>query len=245
MTSASPHTPTERNVPIKFPASSIPGLARVRTLTRRAFTKQWPTRHLALCPPAHGAVAPMEMLQSPDLFEDTARSALVVFLPNDFEPHLEHLVLQPPQLRVHELVGLRACEVYLSVSALAASGKLPKTFWIRAPDLLANHLNKSLGGRNLRVPVLLVSGLQAAVCHWTFDSVFMEQIQVAIRNCVSWQSQASVTQKERALEVAEKYGERPWLFMRYDVTNLTRRYAVNWAPVCTLRDEGAVEYQLG
>lgn len=22
-------------------------------------------------------------------------------------------------------------------------------------------------------------------------------------------------------------------------------YAVNWAPVCTLRDEGAVEYQLG
>ena len=244
MTSPSTQNSAARASSARIPTNSISGLARVRAMTRGTFTRQWPTRHLTLCPPAHGAVAPVEMLRSPDLFEETARSTLVLFLPNDYEPHLEHLALQPPQLRIHELVGHRTCEVYLSVSVPSAGGKLPKTLWVRATDLLANHLDKSLEGRSLRVPVLLVSGPQAVVFYWTFDSVYMEQIQLATRSCSTWQSQAGEAEKARAREVADKYGERPWLFMRYDVTNRARRYAVNWAPVCTLKDDEAVEYQL-
>jgi hypothetical protein len=33
----------------------------------------------------------------------------------------------------------------------------------------------------------------------------------------------------KAKLTAERYGERPWLFMRYDVRTGGRRMAVNWA----------------
>ncbi len=242
-TNTSPQTP-EQPEKHTLPTSMVPGLARVRAMTRGALTRQWPTRNLTLCPPAHGAVVPVDMLDCPELFRSTDRSVLVLFLPDDVQPHLETLGSQAPQLRTHELVGFRRQEVYLSLYTAATDGKLPLAIWVRTSDFLDKHLSRVPERRSIRVPVLFVAGSEARASHWSFTPENLGRIQSAVQSSQAWVSKADENETQRSLDVATRYGERPWLFMRYDIKNLGRRYATGWAPLCTIQDDKALEYQL-
>lgn len=224
--------------------SEIPGLSRIRALTRGALTKQWPTRHLTLCPPAHGALVASDTLGAPTLFSGHQETALVLFLPSDFEAHLQTLSSAQLQLRTHEIVGFRKREVYLSLSLPPHGAALPMTVWVRAKDVLGETLSAEARPKNVHLPVLMVAGSKAVPSHWTFDMKRLERVDAAIQSADAWAYEPRDDQWNRAQAKAEKYGERPWLFMRYDVTHSLRRFAVNWAPICTIQDEVAVEYKL-
>jgi hypothetical protein len=244
MTNTTPLQQSEQPEKSTIPTSTVPGLARVRAMARGALTRQWPTRNLTLCPPAYGAVVPVDMLDCPDLFRSTDRSALVIFLPDDVHPHLETLGSQAPQLRTHELVGFRKQEVYLSLYTAATNAALPLAVWVRTSDFLDKHLSRLPEGRSIRVPVLFVAGSEARSSHWSLTPENLGRIQSAVQASQAWESKADENEKQRSLDVATRYGERPWLFMRYDIKNLGRRYATGWAPVCTIQEGTALEYLL-
>ena len=168
----------------------------------------------------------------------------MLFLPSDFEAHLQTLSSAQLQLRTHEIVGFRKREVYLSLSLPPHGAALPMTVWVRAKDVLGETLSAEARPKNVHLPVLMVAGSKAVPSHWTFDMKRLERVDAAIQSADAWAYEPRDDQWNRAQAKAEKYGERPWLFMRYDVTHSLRRFAVNWAPICTIQDEVAVEYKL-
>lgn len=243
MTTSSSETQPQTS-PITFLASTVPGLSRVRAMTRGALKKQWPTRNLEVCPPAYGAVVPIEMLDAPDLFRPKDQVALVLFAPDNYQPSLEALATQVPKLHSNELVGMRKKELYLSLPTPSLNGKLPRALWVRASDILEKHLARPVEGRSLRVPVLMVAGTQTAACHWSFGPEDLEQMRSVAQDCQAYIYKGSESARQSALEIVKNYGERPWLFLRYDILSFGRKHATNWAPVCTFKDGKPVEYQL-
>lgn len=244
MTATSPPTNTAQNSNISFPASEVSGLGRVRAIARGALKKQWPTRKLEVCPPAYGAVVPIELLGAQELFRSNDQVALVLFAPDDYQLNLEALATQVPKLHTNELVGMRKKELYLSLPTPSPNAKLPRALWVRASDILAKHLARPVEGRSLRVPVLLVAGTRVAACHWFFDAEDLEQMRSVTQDCQAYVYQGSESARQNSLEIAQNYGERPWLFLRYDILSFGRKHATNWAPVCTFKDGKALEYLL-
>lgn len=236
--------------PSTFHISELAGLARIRAMTKGALTQQWPTRRLPLCPPAHGVLVPTAALRAPErLSEGPNDIALILFLPDDFEPHLATLAARVPEVRMHELVSLRQRETYLSISvpvtnsgSQAARPSLPLTVWVRVQDIMDEYMDRSTSDDSL--PVVLVARNQAALGHWLFDAAQTTRVDAVTGACVRWTANCTGDEKQRADDKATKYGERPWLFMRYELTNVGRRFAVNWAPVCTMRGEQMVPYRL-
>lgn len=98
--------------------SECPALLDLKRTLRTHFTKVWPTRYVAVCPPAYAAVRRYGDLV-PDAHDEASlyrdlRRALVVYLPNDYEASLAFLAKGGAVPRVHNDVGLLSSGAYWS-----------------------------------------------------------------------------------------------------------------------------------
>lgn len=215
--------------------SDSPMLKRMRLALTKHLTRVWPTRRVPLCPPAFAGLVYPSDLEMPMLKEHPSSKALVVFLPGDYASHLEELRRQQPCIMIHADIGMTAQEAYLTWTLPAEPRQLPVTLWIDLPKLAADLEENLVFMGRLVMPIVFVSGQHVVQGEFTLSLA-------DFRNALSQVEQApsNVTPAElaKAADKAEKYSERPWRFMRYELKNGCRRYAVNWAQVFPMHPEG-------
>jgi len=219
--------------------SDSPMLKRMRLALSKHLTRVWPTRRVPLCPPAFaGLVCPSD-LEIPMLKEHPSSKALVVFLPADYASYLEVLRRQQPCIMIHPDIGMTAQEAYLTWTLPAEPGQLPVTLWIDLPKLASDLEENLVFMGRLVMPIVCVSGQHVVQGEFTLSLAdfrnALSQVELA---------PADVTPAElaKAADKAEKYSERPWRFMRYELKHGNRRYAVNWAQVFSMHpEEGFVD----
>lgn len=219
--------------------SDSPMLKRMRLALSKHLTRVWPTRRVPLCPPAFaGLVCPSD-LEIPMLKEHPSSKALVVFLPADYASYLEVLRRQQPCIMIHPDIGMTAQEAYLTWTLPAEPGQLPVTLWIDLPKLASDLEENLVFMGRLVMPIVCVSGQHVVQGEFTLSLAdfrnALSQVELA---------PADVTPAElaKAADKAEKYSERPWRFMRYELKHGNRRYAVNWAQAFSMHpEEGFVD----
>lgn len=218
--------------------SDSPMLKRMRLALTKHLNRVWPTRRVPLCPPAFAGLVYPSDLEIPMLKDHPSSKALVVFLPADYASHLEVLRRQQPRIMIHPDIGMTAQEAYLTWSLPAEPGQLPVTLWIDLPKLAADLEENLVFMGRLVMPIVFVSGQHVVQGEFTLSLA-------DFRNALSLveQGPANVTPAElaRAADKAAKYSERPWRFMRYELKNGNRRYAVNWAQVFSMHPDVGFE----
>ncbi len=136
-----------------------------------------------------------------------------------------------PDLRAQADLSLQQSGAYLSWSAPAAPGQLPLTLWL---DLFEIHgalsLNDLLMERYV-LPLVFVADTSWALGRLEPDATLRGAYEAALAACRTPPTGFTREEQEKARVKAERYSDRPWLFMRYEMKNGERRLAVNWAPV--------------
>lgn len=212
------------------PVSDLPVLARMRRALRSKLTRIWPTRYQSLCPPACAALVDTQALQAPELMQFGNRT-LVLFLPDDYAAHLETLANTAPCVRTHPDIGLARQTAYLSWTVPAAYLALPATVWVRVSELVETLKESKTVSGNSVMPLVLVAGEFFALGCIKADDTLSQQCTTAMTICESAPAGYSELELAKAKDKALKYGEQPWLLMRYELKNDGRRMAVNLAPV--------------
>lgn len=212
------------------PVSDLPVLARMRRALRSKLTRVWPTRYQSLCPPACAALVDTQSLQASQLLQHSGK-CLVLFLPGDYAAHLETLANAAPCVRVHPDIGLAGQAAYLSWSVPATYPALPVTVWVRVAELIETLNERAAVSGNPVLPLVLVAGEVFAVSDIKVDDALRRQCETAMTACEGAPAGYSELERAKAQDKALKYGEQPWLLMRYELKNGGRRLAVNLAPV--------------
>jgi len=211
--------------------TDFPALRRMQFSLSANLTRVWPTRLKALRPPAMAGVATVDDLGLDICMPGSAPGSkvLTLFLPHDFKQALPKLVQQLPRLRVHPDIGLRSQGAYLSWET--ELDYPPRTLWLEVAYVLqVIESNDSVNGLAV-LPLAMVAG-DAVVTHELLpDEKWLAGAQSAVEQAAQPPSALGEAALEKAAQLAEKYSERPWLFMRYELRNGNQRLAVNWAPV--------------
>lgn len=156
---------------------------------------------------------------------------LVLFLPDDYAAHLETLANTAPCVRTHPDIGLARQTAYLSWTVPAAYLALPATVWVRVSELVETLKESKTVSGNSVMPLVLVAGEFFALGCIKADDTLSQQCTTAMTICESAPAGYSELELAKAKDKALKYGEQPWLLMRYELKNDGRRMAVNLAPV--------------
>jgi hypothetical protein len=177
------------------------------------------------------------------------RKAITVFLPTDYEPHLAGLIAQTPQVRVHHDLDLAHSAAYLSWTC--PLGTPPATLWLE-PDRLIEALGTDSGavqgseqgqgdgdegsnGAAHAIHLVFVAGGTVVLYEFRPTDAWLGSVKMAQQTALTLTRQAqdrhSPMELAKAEAKAQKYGPRPWLLMRYELSNFAQRLAVNWAPV--------------
>lgn len=211
--------------------ADFPAIWRMRRALTDHLTRIWPTRRKALTPPAMAAMTTVEALASDllDVVGHPQSKVLAVFAPPEFRDHIEALGVQCPRIRVQPDAGLTSQGAYLSWET--GHGQPPLTLWVEAGVVLdALEANPKIGERHV-LPVLLVAGDTVVVTELAPDQDWLARANEAVEAAKAAPTGVSEFAQKKAATTAEKYSERPWLFMRYELKNGNERLAVNWAPV--------------
>jgi len=221
--------------------SECPELGNIINATRQASRRLYRTRLKEITPPAVATFVDRAYLPTSLDGETSKGEAILVKLPDDWEPHVGGLALARPELRVHSDIGLGAQAAYLSFSVEATNSELPLTAWLEASKVLEVHLRSEDDGADGSVPIAFVAGEKVAVATVRLDQATLDRFSAAARQAEKQPWVRDAEHAAKAKDVAKRYGERPWLFMRYELrTAGTRRLAVNWAafpddlPACVL-----------
>lgn len=210
-----------------------PALQHMQRTLRHHFTRLWPTRRVALCPPAFAGYIDSSTLDVPVLRAACPqRKSLVVFLPDQFSEYLGALAWQAPVLRVHPDISRARQRAYVSWSC--PNPGLPLTVWLELEPLMEALLEQDMTGTDLVLPVVFVAGDSVAVGKMTLDDGASPALAVAAQPLPALDAVA----QRKLDDKAASYSEQPWLFMRYELSNGGRRYAVHLAPLLRL-DETA------
>lgn len=213
------------------PPSTLPYsvVRRLRFALRSNLTRVWPTRHKELCPPAMAGLLDGECLELPEVLPGPA---LVLFLPDTFAPHIERMVQTEPTLRVHPDIGLQCQAAYLSWSA--PPRYLPRTVWVALDDLwtpLGFDGGQAKPDGAEHIQMLMVCGDSIAFGGITGNAQLRARAAAARQQCVARPGGYSDEELAKAKFKAERYSERPWLFMPYELQNGRDRLCVSWAPL--------------
>lgn len=211
--------------------AQLPALLRMRRALTEHLTHVWPTRRKAITPPAMAGLTTLEALalDVPITLGGPATRVLTVFLPADFREHVHELGTLVPRLRVHPDTSLTAQGAYASWET--AMDQPPLTLWVEARIVLeALTANREHVGFPV-LPMLIVAGDTVVLTELGPDEDWPARAKAAIEAARVAPSGLSEFALKKASKTAEKYSERPWLFMRYELKNGTERLAVNWAPV--------------
>lgn len=218
--------------------SQNPALQRMQRTLHLNLTRVWPTRRQPLCPSAYAGLvnaADLDLKVSPPL----QGKALTVFLPSDFEPHLRSLLSEScPQVVVHPDISLARQAAYLSWSAPSVAGKLPLTLWVELSSLIDALAANEVETGTMSLPLVLVAGDSVAAADVAPGDDVNSACVEALIACEKPPAGVTAEQQAKAAIKLEFYGERPWLFMRYELKAGQRRLAVNWAPVMRLHAAG-------
>jgi hypothetical protein len=217
ITSISSAKPTDSNHP----------LVRMERALRSELTKVWPTRRVPLCPPAFAALVDGASLKP---LEVESGPTLVLYLPEHFKPHAASLVHVCPSIRIHQDIGLKTQAAYLSWRSAMDGRELPPTVWVLVDDL-SNFFASNLG----RLQVIFVVGQEVHCGGFEPDPEYSQRALATLQRCHDFVSDADTALMESASKKAAAYGDRPWLFMTYELKSLNERLAVSWAPLRTLR----------
>ena len=195
----------------------------------------WPTRYKPLCPPAYATLRRFSDLMlddaiGPDLDRDLS-NALVVFLPDDLEASLMTLAKADVVPRLHHDIGLKTSGAYWSWTLPAPQGQLPRSVWVLCDEIKAAlEENHGICGEHV-LPVVWIAGHSVVVSDWRPSADLLEKGRKAMATAAKGPTESDPAALKAAADKALRYGERPWLFMRYELRNGYGRLAVNWAPV--------------
>lgn len=206
-------------------------LQRMRLALAAHLTRVWPTRLKALTPPAMAGLTTLEALALEDCFPlcGPQTRVLTLFVPPDFKEALPAMVQQPPRLRVQPDTSLTAQCAYVSWETRI--GHPPLAVWVEV-DVVLQALEHNEQGLGLPVlPMLLVAGDLVVGSELMTYSDWTERAQAAIEHAARPPANVTEDALKKAAQTAQRYSERPWLFMRYELKNGDDRLAVNWAPV--------------
>ena len=211
--------------------SDFPAIWRMRRVLTDHLTRIWPTRRKAITPPAMAGLSTVAALDSEllDVLGSPQSKVITVFVPAEFREHLETIGAKCPRIRVQPDTGMTSQGAYVSWET--GHGQPPLTLWGEAGVVLdALEANPMRGAQNV-LPLLLVAGDTVLVSELAPDEDWRAQARAAIEAARVAPSGLSALALQKAATTAEKYSERPWLFMRYELKNGNERLAVNWAPV--------------
>lgn len=211
--------------------ADLPAIWRMRRALTDHLTRVWPTRRKAITPPAMAGLTTVAALDSDllDVLGHPQSKLLAVFAPQEFREHLETLGNHFPRIRVQPDTSMTGQGAYISWET--GHGQPPLTLWVEAGVVLeAFAANRTLVGLPV-LPLLLVAGDTVVVTELAPDEGWLAQAQAAIEAARVAPAGLSTLALQKAAATAEKYSERPWLFMRYELKNGNERLAVNWAPV--------------
>ena len=236
-------TPTPQSASdatLRIKLSDSPVLQRAQRALRKHFTRVWPTRRLALCPPAHAGLFESDALDVPAMLTRCASpKVLVVFLPADFAPHLAALAQMTPAVCVHADISLARQRAYLSWSATCQPGRLlPLTLWVELESVMKTMLECRRDDGSLSLSVVFVAGSEVAI--GCIEGDFSARFERALAAAACPVTGTTEAERVKAQAKAANYGEQPWLHMRYELRNENRRLAVNWAPVVRMYPNLAV-----
>lgn len=222
-----------------YSLSDYPNLRRAAYQLHTDSRLQYRTRLKQVAPPASAVVIRAQELPAADGEGHSDCQALLIRLPHDWEPLLEQLASEKPAVVVHPDIGLDAQAAYLSWSLSLPASPLPRAIWLEVARVLeVSAHNRSLGDDGM-VPLLLSAGQTFVVTEFSAEPELMQRCQEALQDEAK-KPEVGNADVSKARQVAKNYGERPWLFMRYDVRIGGRRVAVNWAalperlPACVL-----------
>ena len=156
--------------------------------------------------------------------------ALVVVVPDDCGPSLVQLAEQAPRVRVHTDVGLNSRGAYLCWRA-ERLGKLALEVWIDLQHIkrvVEGHRN--FGDSPLQIHVVFMTSSQLAMGKFSMPPMLAHECLAALDEASAALPQVDEATLARARDKAEKYGERPWLHMLYELATPDGRMAVHWAP---------------
>lgn len=221
--------------PYEVLLSECPEIQALQRGLKAEFTKIWPTRYLAICPPAYAGVRPLGDLGlgSPsdgELSQDLCR-ALVVFLPADYEANLTALASSNAIPRVQQDIGLESSGAYWSWTLPAPAGQLPRSVWVLHDEVRESLEENFMLLDKWMLPTVWVAGQKAVVTNWRPTAELLAQGRNASTKALQEPKRVDPEALKAAKAKALRYGERPWLFMRYELRNGHGRLAVNWAPV--------------
>lgn len=222
---------------IIYKLSEFPALHRIQSTLRENLCRIYPTRYLAINPPAQAVRVSANSLDIPSLQQETPLQAIVAFLPADFAPYLSHMSVTLPQVCVHPDIGLQSQAAYLSYGAPVRAGCLPLTLWLELSELMAAHGENIENGAVEGVPVVLVAGESMVVAWFAPNETQLQRCRNALTAALQRPVGHGAGDIVKAQQKAERYGERPWLFMRYELKAGEQRRAVNWAPFGRLQSD--------
>lgn len=193
-------------------------------------TKQYRTRLKAVTPPAAASVIAASSIPSAEPESTAHKRAVLISLQRDWESNLIALGSARPEIVVHADVGLDAQDAYLSMSVDVAAPALPLTLWVELSHLLnlSRHNLQTTGTGD--VPIAIVAGQQFVVTQFSAHAETLRRSEAAMAAAKKAPYVGNQDYVEKSKRTAERYGERPWLFMRYELRCGVRRLAVNWAP---------------
>jgi hypothetical protein len=211
--------------------SEVPTLNAVQTTLRDALTKIYDTRYKQICPPAYAGFVLTSDLQVEELGDTAPSTSLVVFAPADFEPHVCGFSMAAPRVLVHPDTGLLSQGAYVAWSAPAPAGQIPLSLWLEAEQIVeAIDENEALDGAS-ELPIVLVAGDTVTVTSIAPDADQLKRYRNAILAAKTPPKVQDTQTLEKAKRTALSYGQRPWLFMRYELRTVSGRLAVSWAPM--------------
>ena len=211
--------------------ADFPAIWRMRRVLTDHLTRVWPTRRKALTPPAMAGLTTVAALDSDllDVLGSPQCKVLAVFAPAEFRDHIETLGARPLRVRLQPDAGLKSQGAYVSWET--GHGQPPLALWVEAGVVLeALEANPKIGERHV-LPLLLVAGDTVVVTELAPDQDWLARANDAVEAAKAAPTGVSEFAQKKAATTAEKYSERPWLFMRYELRNGNERLAVNWAPV--------------
>lgn len=220
--------------PFLYERSTLDALHYIQIALRKNLYRVYPTRHLALNPPAQAMRVYANALDIPCIPKGEGRNAIVVYLPDDYEPQLATMAETLSQVYVQTDIGLQSQAAYLSYSAPVRPGQLPMALWLELSELMAAHADNAENFEREGVPVILAAGKKVVVTWFAPDETQLQKYRDALTAAQQCPAGHGVDDIVKARQKAERYGERPWLFMRYELKAGSQRSAVNWAPFGSL-----------
>lgn len=239
-------TPPVQTVPMSEADWLADGaLRRFQRTIAQGLTRLWPTRRRALCPPAYAGLVNVQELGPFGEFICNeggvpADVALLLHLPPGPSKHLAELAGIQPELVVQPNISLTGQDAYLAWT-VPVSDDLPCTVWVAVADVMSVVERYALEcGQDNEVYLPVVwsaAGHEAtrpvAAGHVRLGKALHDRCQAAMSTAGA-RPVATQAQRLKGASVAERYGERPWLFLTYELTAAGQRMAATWAPVLDL-----------